>query len=161
MPSGAPNDVPQVALCPIRVEEREALYEMAQRFWEEIMPHAPVVQDPSIRPLYFGHEFRLGQPGHLAWWAKVRDARAGFAHLELDQDWSGRPWASIKGFYVEPRWRRLGIGRAFAVAIAEHLRNCGVYRIDLHARSDAPAALAFWRAVGYDLASYRMRQYLG
>ena len=31
--------------------------------------------------------------------------------------------------------------------------------VDLHARSDTPAALAFWRAVGYDLASYRMREY--
>jgi len=161
MPCGAPSDGPQVTLQPIGVEEREALYEMAVRFWEELMPHAPVVQDPSIRPAYFDHEFRLGQPGHRAWWALVHGERAGFAHLELDEDWAGRPWAYIKGFYIRPRWRRQGFGRAFAIALAEHLRECGVYRIDLHVRSDTPAALAFWRAVGYDLASYRMRQYLG
>ena len=86
----------QVVLRAIAVEERDALYEMARRFWEELMPHAPVVQDPSIRSRYFAHEFP----------------------------------------------------------------HCSLYRIDLHARSDAPASLAFWRAVGYDLASYRMRRYL-
>jgi ribosomal protein S18 acetylase RimI-like enzyme len=136
------------------------------RFWQELMPHAPVVQDPSIRPAYFCHEFCLGQPGHRAWWAVVDDPpaaggqRVGFCHLELNEDWAGRSWAYIKGFYIEPRWRRQGIGRAFAQAILDHLRKQGLYRIDLHARSDTPAALAFWRAVGYDLASYRMRQYL-
>ena len=161
MPCGAPSDGPRVMLQPIGVEEREALYEMAVRFWTELMPHAPVVQDPLIRPAYFDREFRLGQPGHRAWWANVGDAHAGFAHLELDEDWAGRPWAYIKGFYIEPRWRRLGIGRAFAIEIAQILRNLAVYRIDLHARSDTPAAFAFWRSVGYDLASYRMRQYLG
>jgi ribosomal protein S18 acetylase RimI-like enzyme len=150
----------RVVLCEIGIEEREALFAMAQRFWEELMPHAPVVQEPSIRQRYFAHEFRLGQPGHLAWWALAGGQRVGFAHLELNEDWAGRPWAYIKGFYVEPRWRRQGIGRAFATGIAEALRDSGVYRIDLHARSDTPAALAFWRAVGYDLASYRMRQYL-
>jgi len=150
-----------VVLRAIAIEERDALYEMAQRFWEALMPHAPVVRDTSIRPAYFAHEFRLGQPGHRAWWAMLGSERAGFAHLELDEDWAGRPWAYIKGFYVEPRWRRQGVGRALAHAIVDHLREMDVYRIDLHARSDTPAALAFWRAVGYDLASYRMRQYLG
>jgi ribosomal protein S18 acetylase RimI-like enzyme len=150
----------RVVLVAIAAEEREALFAMAQRFWEELMPHVPVVQDPAIRPAYFAHEFRLGKPGHRAWWANVNGAHAGFAHLELEEDWAGRPWAYLKGFYVEPRWRRQGIGRAFASEIAQHLRDAGVYRIDLHARSDTPAALAFWRAVGYDLASYRMRRYL-
>jgi GNAT superfamily N-acetyltransferase len=160
MPCGAPSDGPQVSLQPIGVEERAALYEVAQRFWEELMPHAPVVQDPSIRPRYFEHEFRLGQPGHHAWWASAGGQRVGFAHLELDEDWAGRPWAYVKGFYVEPRWRRQGIGRSLARALVDWLRARGVYRVDLHARSDTPAALAFWQAVGFDLASYRMRQYL-
>jgi ribosomal protein S18 acetylase RimI-like enzyme len=157
----------RVSLGEIGIEERDALFEMAVRFWKELMPHAPVVQDPSIRARYFEHEFRLGEPGHRAWWALVDDLpaakeqRVGFAHLELDEDWAGRPWAYVKGFYVVPRWRRQGIGRAFAIEIARTLRTLDVYRIDLHARSDAPASLAFWRAVGYDLASYRLRYYLG
>jgi GNAT superfamily N-acetyltransferase len=154
------SDGSSLAICEIEVGERDALFEMAVRFWEELMPHAPVVQDPSIRSRYFAHEFPLGHPEHRAWWAVVDGKRAGFAHLELEEDWAGRPWAYLKGFYIEPRWRRQGIGRAFAVAISQHLRDCNVHRIDLHARSDAPASLAFWRAVGYDLASYRMRQYL-
>jgi GNAT superfamily N-acetyltransferase len=159
-PSGGAGDGPRVTIRPIGVEEREALFEVMVRFWEELMPHAPVVQDPSIRPRYFEHECRLGQPGHYAWWAVAGDERVGFAHLELDEDWSGRPWAYVKGFYVEPRWRRQGIGRAFVREIAIWLNEQGVYRVDLHARSDTPAALAFWRAVGFDLASYRMRRYL-
>ena len=96
----------------------------------------------------------------------IGDERAGFAgarlsRLKLDEDWAGRPWAYIKGFYIEPRWRRQGIGRASVRKITDWLDEQGVYRVDLHARSDTPAALAFWRAVGFDLASYRMRQYLG
>jgi GNAT superfamily N-acetyltransferase len=178
MPSGGASDSPsgasdglRVTIRPIGVGEREALYEMAQRFWEELMPHAPVVQDPSIRQRYFEYEFhardsRVGQPGHPAWWAIVEGERAGFAtarlsRAELDEDWTGRPWAYIKDFYVEPRWRRLGVGRAFVQALLDWLDAQGVYRVDLHARSDAPAARAFWEAVGFDLASYRMRRYLG
>ena len=162
MPCGAASNGPSVTvrLGAIGTEEREALNEMAQRFWQELMPHAPVVQDPSIRPRHFEHEFRLGQPGHRAWWVLVGDERVGFAHLELDVDRAGRSWAYVKGFYIEPRWRRQGIGRAFAGALLEGLREQGVCRIDLHARSDTPAALAFWQAVGYNLVSYRLRHYL-
>ena len=53
------------------------------------------------------------------------------------------------------------IGRAFVRALVTRLGELDVYRIDLHARSDAPAARAFWQAAGFDLASYRMRRYLG
>ena len=160
-PSGAASDSKRVVLKPIGAGEREALYEIVQRFWEELMPHAPIVRDPALRPRYFDHEVCLGQPGHRAWWAMVGDERAGFACAELEEDWAGRSWAYVKGFYIEPRWRRQGYGRAFARALVDWLTEQGVHRIDLHVRSDTPVALAFWRAVGFDLASYRMRQYLG
>jgi ribosomal protein S18 acetylase RimI-like enzyme len=36
-----------------------------------------------------------------------------------------------------------------------------VHRIDLTARADNPAALAFWRAAGFSVAAYQLHQYLG
>jgi hypothetical protein len=51
------------------------------------------------------------------------------------------------------------IGFAFPCAIIAELQARGCYKIDLNVRHDNPIALAFWRSVGFDLASYRMRMY--
>ena len=145
---------------PVDETEGEVLFEMVQRYWAELMPHAPVVQDPSIRPAYFADEFRLGRPGHCLWWAMVNDERIGFASVEVNRDWADQPWAFVNDFYIEPAWRRQGHGRTLARTVIEWLKEQGITRIDLHVRRDNPRALAFWQSIGFDLASYRMRMYV-
>jgi len=145
---------------PIGDGERDELFEVVQRYWIELMPHSPVVQDPAIRPRYFDSQFRFGEPGSCQWWAVLDGTRIGFANVELSEDWTGRVWAYVRDFYIEPDWRWQGHGRAFAQALVDWLKGQGVYRIDLHVRSDNPGALAFWKSLGFDLASYRLRTYL-
>lgn len=145
---------------PIGSSEHDALFEVAQRYWAEIMPHAPVVQNPEMRPAYFAHEFQFDRPGTYLWWAIEGDVRVGFANVELSQDWTDQSWAYVKDLYIEPAWRHRGYGQALVQALIDWLTSQGVYRVDLFVRSDSPTALAFWEAAGFELASYRMRRYL-
>ncbi len=78
----------------------------------------------------------------------------------LSGDGMGQTWGGINDFYIEPAWRRQQYGRAFVEALRSWMKCESVYRIDLFVRSDTPSALAFWKAVGFQLASYRMREYL-
>jgi GNAT superfamily N-acetyltransferase len=150
----------KIKLQRVSEEQRDELFEAVVRYWTELMPHAPVVRDPSIRPLYYASQFELGAPDCYQWWAVLDDERIGFANLQLAADPVGRTWAAVNDFYVEPGYRRQGCGRAFVRALVDWLKEQGVYRIDLHVRSDSPGALAFWQSLGFTLASYRLRTYL-
>jgi GNAT superfamily N-acetyltransferase len=140
-------------------EEHPLLYEMVQTYWDEIMPHALTVQGPAKRVAYFEEEFQRGTPENLQWWAQVDARQIGFANITLSHDSLGT-WGRINDFYIEPIWRRQHYGRAFVEALRTWMKGQGTYRIDLYVRSDTPSALAFWRAVGFQLASYRLREYL-
>jgi ribosomal protein S18 acetylase RimI-like enzyme len=143
----------------IREDERDELRTMAVAYWLELMPHAPVIQDPQRREGYFQNRFRFDTPESTLWWAMIDENRAGFARIDLALDHDG-PWAEIQDFYVAEEWRGQGTGRAFAKCLVEWLRAHDVVRIDLHVRSDNPRALAFWQAVGFEMASYRLRTYI-
>jgi len=139
--------------------ERDQLRAMVFRYWDELMPHAPVVRDPSRRAVHFVDHFRLDDPMSTLWWARVDNAIPGFAKVDLWENHDG-PGATIHDFYIERTWRRQGYGRAFAQRIVEELASRSVFRIDLNVRTDNPGALAFWRSVGFDLALYQLRCYL-
>jgi ribosomal protein S18 acetylase RimI-like enzyme len=143
----------------IREEERDELRAMAEAYWLELMPHALVIQEPQRREAYFLNRFQFDVPDSTIWWAMVEDNRVGFARVDLAEDHDG-PWAEIQDFYVAEDWRGQGCGRALAQSLIEWLREKGVVRIDLHVRSDNPRALAFWQAVGFGMASYRLRTYI-
>lgn len=149
-----------VTIQAIREDERDALRAMAEAYWLELMPHAPVIQDPQWREAYFQSRFRFDAPESTLWWALIGENKVGFARVDLASDHDGC-WAEIRDFYVAEAWRGQGNGRAFAQCLVEWLRENDVVRIDLHARSDNPRALAFWQAVGFELASYRLRTYIG
>lgn len=140
--------------------ERAELFEIVQRYWAELMPHSSVVKNPMIQPRYFEYQFKFGIPGSYQWWAILDSVKIGFANLLLIRDWTEKAWAEIHDFYMEPQWRRQGYGRAFFQALVNWMETQRVYRIDLLVRVDSPAARVFWKNVGFDLTSYRMRRYL-
>ena len=146
-------------LRPIDPAERDELLAMARRYWLELMPRWRGNRDHAFQATYFADRFRLDDPAKLHWWAVADGTVVGFACVGLHQDVEGA-WAQMGDFYVEPNHRRRGHGRAFSAAVVEELRRRGCHRIDLNVREDNPRALAFWRSVGFDLASYRMRMYL-
>ena len=144
----------------IRGDERERFHEVVQRYWKELMPRSPVVTDPAMGERYFEDEYRFGEPGSYLWWAVVDGVEIGFANVKVTEDWTGQPWGEIEDFYIGPDWRRRGCGRAFAQHLVNWLKEEGVYRIDLYARSDNPVAVAFWQDVGFTLVLYRLRRYV-
>lgn len=83
--------------------------------------------------------------------AAVGGEPAGFAIYQIDapeSDWNKRPgWGFIREFYVSPRARRQGIGRALAEHAAKRLLE-KTDRLYLTGDEDE-GALAFWKACGY------------
>jgi GNAT superfamily N-acetyltransferase len=144
----------------ITADERDELRELVDAYLVELMPRAPVVQDAHRRAGYFDSQFHFDAPDVKLWWAISGTSKIGFARIDLAADHDGL-WANIRHFYIEEAWRRQGNGRAFAHCLVDWLRQQGVGRIDLHVRQDNPRALAFWNNVGFDLASYRLRRYIG
>jgi ribosomal protein S18 acetylase RimI-like enzyme len=151
--------MPEIQLEPIRPDALAVLRPLADRYWEGLMPHAPVIRDPERRRRFFDEQFRVDDPGVLLWWAVSDGDRIGFARIELWRNHDG-DGATISDFYVDIPWRRQGYGTAFANANVRELEARGVHRIDLNARADNPASLAFWRSAGFYVASYRLRKYL-
>jgi GNAT superfamily N-acetyltransferase len=150
---------PTVEITRIKAEEVAALWEVVQRYWQQLMPHAPVVTDPDMGRRYFAARFQFDRSGRHYWWATVDGTKVGFAFVELDESLEGLG-AQIGDFYIERAYQRQGYGTAFIHALIEWLKAEGVYRIDLNVRQDNPGALAFWKSVGFEIALYVVRQYL-
>jgi len=140
-------------------DERETLFAMAQRSWQEWMPQAPVVTDPIEGAKYFASHFQIGAPNTSVWWGHRGGKLIGFARLELREDWRSLPWAELTDFYIEPQWRRRGHGTGFAQALLAWLERQGNYRFDLNVRvSLLPVVAPFWDHLRFEVVMYRFRR---
>jgi ribosomal protein S18 acetylase RimI-like enzyme len=125
-------------------------------YWQELMPHAPVIQDADRQIAYFKECFTWSGGNHHPHWALGAGRRVGFVSFAIDLD---RHTASIDDFYVLPAERRHGFGSAMVQALYGHFDQLGIELIELNVRRDNPNALAFWEAQGFRVALYRLRQY--
>ena len=149
---------PSIEIRRITADEVAELRAVVQRYWLQLMPHAPVVTDHQMGERYFAERFDFERSGRHFWWAMAAGAKVGFAFVELDESLEG-VGAQIGDFYIERAYQRQGYGTAFIRALIAWLKVEGVYRIDLNVRQDNPGALAFWKSVGFELALYVVRQY--
>ena len=145
-----------VILKPVHPSETNQLMQVAQEFWQELMPHADTVQDADQCTQYFHERFPLDQPHHLVQWAMVKDNIVGFVAAVVEPS---RKRASIEDFYILPTARHKGYGTETVRALVEQFDALGIERVDLNVRRDNPNALAFWEAQGFRIALYHMRQY--
>lgn len=129
---------------------------MAEAYWQELMPHASVIQDVPQRNAYFHQCFTWEGGNCHPCWAIAGGRKIGFISFEVSPE---NKSASIKDFYVALTERRKGYGRAMVQALYEHLDKLGIELIELNVRRDNPDALAFWEAQGFRIALYRLRQY--
>ena len=58
----------------------------------------------------------------------------------------------VNDFFVDPAWRRKGVGRALAVRLLQEAKAMHVDRIDLEVLPRNTEAAAFWKAVGFATA---------
>ena len=120
------------------------------------MPHADAVTDPLRRAAYFESQFAWAGDGRRLHWAVESREKVGFVSVSVD---CAAHTAFIEDFYIFPAMRRKGHGRAAVQALYTQLDALGVTQVELNVRRDAPQALAFWEALGFRIASYRLRQY--
>ena len=59
---------------------------------------------------------------------------------------------AVNDFFVDPAWRRKGVGRALATRLLQEAKAMHVDRIDLEILPRNPEAAAFWKAVGFSTA---------
>lgn len=143
-----------IELTPVQPSEQADLRRMAEAYWEELMPKATVLQDSASRDRYFADSFRWDGEQDRPYWALRTGERVGFVTFSRNGE-----SAYIDDFYVLPGARRQGLGRAIVQALAAFFDRDGVTLIELSVRRDNPRALAFWEAMGFRIASYRLRQY--
>lgn len=67
------------------------LYEMAQDYWQELMPGARWCKNSTLRLQYFDRQFRP-DAGCRRWWVFSDDERIGFASVEIRDNPAGQPW---------------------------------------------------------------------
>ena len=148
-----------VALRAVTTEEQDELREMVAAYWAELVPDAPVARDPRRAAAYLAEHFRFGDDAVSLWWAMLDAAKVGFVRVErwTTEDERG---AFIRDFYIRPGVRRRGVGAAVVRAIRAVAARDGWVRIDLNVRADNPRGLAFWRAQGFDLHLYQLRQFV-
>lgn len=64
-----------------------------------------------------------------------------------------RPVGYIEGIFVQPAFRRLGIGRLLVVALERWAASCGAVEFASDCRSDNEASLRFHQELGFDITS--------
>lgn len=63
--------------------------------------------------------------------------------------WFERPVALLDEFYVEPTWRRRGLGTLMIDAVARRLRELGVELLEVNVDDDDTGARHFYEAHGF------------
>lgn len=143
-----------IELTPVQPGEQDDFRPLVEAYWEELMPNAAVLKDQPSRDRYFAESFHWDGEQERPYWALRAGERVGFVALSRNGQ-SGY----IDDFYVIPAYRRQGIGRAIVQALTTLFDQDGVTLVELSVRRDNPRALAFWEALGFRIASYRLRQY--
>jgi ribosomal protein S18 acetylase RimI-like enzyme len=64
--------------------------------------------------------------------------------------WTGTEDCTLEDLFVDPEARRSGLGRALVEAAFERARERGCMRMDLDVNEANAAAVALYRAVGFD-----------
>ncbi len=88
--------------------------------------------------------------------ATVQGAVIGYCHRSLVP---GTDQCLVDGV-VHPAWRRHGIGRSLLARISDDARLAGARTLDVRARDDEPATMAFCQALGFHLARVWHRMWL-
>lgn len=86
----------------------------------------------------------------------------GFAHgaVRLQPDHlAGGPVGSITHVYVRPEYRRGGTARALVAVLADWFAQRNVARTELTVVAGNPAALAFWRSLGFTVTLYQLARH--
>ena len=128
--------------------DREAWLAMRSKLWPDCT---------SERHITEIHEY-FSQGGALATFvAEDTDGRlCGFIEGSLRPSAEGcstRPVGYIEGIFVQPEFRRYGIGRLLVAAVEQWAASRGAAEFASDCRSDNEASLQFHQQLGFDITS--------
>ncbi len=142
-----------VALRPIAEDEYDDFRELLLDYYDEMAEYDLDAEDaedhlerslPAMLDDMDGREFI---------WIESDGERAGFIIIRTQSDWppDDRMIASIAEFYVDPDFRRAGVGTAAVeLLLAEH-RDRGTYLVEADIMRLNEPAKAFWYGLGFEL----------
>lgn len=121
--------------------------------------------DPALDPAafwdddyYAALDAGIAAGTHTIWLAKESDTTIGFALVRSEQHWYRGSAASgiVEEFYVEPMYRRRGVGRALARHAIGDLRDRGATTISLSVVQANLHGLVFWQRLGFTIEAYQL-----
>jgi GNAT superfamily N-acetyltransferase len=108
------------------------------------------VADVGVRPAAYWEELTrsVTEPGrHVMFLACEGQDVFGSTYGLLDRD--RRAVGRVGGMWIEPTWRRRGVGRALLQEVFRWARERGLSRLALWAPAHSPAALALYGQAGF------------
>jgi len=122
----------------------------------ERLSHLVVATEAALRAALFGE-----RPVAEAVIGRAVGAPAGFAlYYPTFSTFLGQPGLYLEDLYVEPRWRRQGLGRALFAHVARTAAARGCDRVSWQVLDWNEPALGFYRGLGAepvrDWAGYRL-----
>ena len=108
------------------------------------------VADAEARPTSYWEDLTrsVTEPGrHVMFLACEGTHVLGSTYGLLDRDRSAA--GRVGGLWVEPAWRRRGVGRALLQEVFRWARERGLSRLALWAPAHSPAALALYTQAGF------------
>jgi ribosomal protein S18 acetylase RimI-like enzyme len=139
----------------VKPDEIEEFLDWFERYWEELETFSDF-PDPFSRTEY---RRLLREPGdHHFWWADVEGRHAGFCVFTIGHHWYRRDLIDgyVDEFYIDPAFRRGGVGRTLAQSMFSEFHRRKVRRIELSVLPRNARARAFWTSLGFELALLRM-----
>lgn len=103
--------------------------QLADTYWDGLMPTAPSVSTPEAS-YFIG---RFGDATSQTYLAEVRGKAIGFVRTVIDGN-----KATITDFYVDPDWRRKGVGTSMVRGTLARFDELGVEEVTLTVRRDTP-----------------------
>ena len=141
-----------LALELVADDDLPRLRQMADAYWDELMPSADTVRTPQSRSRYFTGRF--GDGASQTFLALTDEQTIGFVRTVVD----GKR-ATITDFYVDRDHRRKGAGSGMLRDALARFDKLGVEEVTLTVRRDNPGALAFWDANGFMVGHYELKQF--
>jgi ribosomal protein S18 acetylase RimI-like enzyme len=141
------SNVSQVAFRPATKGDEANLLRMMRKLAEQ-EPGAYYFDEPVVRHVL--HEFLANPDLGAAWIFSEGATPVGYIVLTLGYsfEYHGRE-AFVDELYVEPQYRRRGIGREAMNFVEEQARTMGVTALHLEADHGNDAALELYRRSGY------------
>jgi predicted acetyltransferase len=138
---------PQIKIEQVTPRERDVLWRYLQFYIYDMSRFTGAQPDDGEFPYSAFESYWDQGERRSAWWAKAGGEIAGFALVRIDAN-DGR--REIAEFFIINRWRRRGIGLAFARQLLS--RFPGPWK--LHQLRNNTAAIAFWHRVLDGFAPY-------